>query len=86
MWKTTRGLLSTGEPILGIAALKGKDGKPCLAVGTKFSVQLFGSDLKLIGKHKYGVPAAAFAGPGGKECDRVYVVGTDGKVTVLVLR
>ena len=67
-------------------ALKGRDGKPCLAVGTKFGVQLFGSNLKLIGQHRLAIPAAGFGGPGGKEHDRVFVVGTDGQVTVLVLQ
>jgi len=64
--------------------LKGKDGKPRIAVGTKFSIQLFGADLKLIGRQ--AIPAVAFAGPGGKDRDRVYVVDGAGKVTVLILR
>jgi len=36
----------------------------------------------------YALPAqaAAFAGPGGKDKDRVYVVGPDGSVSVLVLK
>ena len=78
------GLLNTGEPILGLAMLKGKDGKPCLAVGTKMGVHLFGSDLKLIGTQP--MPVAAFAGPGGKDKDRVYVVDVAGNVTVLILK
>jgi hypothetical protein len=41
--------------------------------------------LKSIGKYPLTVPATGFAGPGGKERDRVYVVGTDGHVTVLAL-
>jgi hypothetical protein len=80
------GLLNTGEPILGMAMLKGKGGKPCLAVGTKFGVHLFGADLKEIGSHQLTVPAAGFAGPGGKDKDRVYVVDVAGNVTVLVLK
>ena len=54
------GLMSTGQPIIGMAVLKGKDGKPRLAVGTKMGVHLFGSDLKLIGSQP--MPVAAFAG------------------------
>ena len=77
------GLLKTGEPILGMAVLKGKDGKPRLAVGTKFAVHLFGPDLKPIGRQ--AISSVAFAGPGGKERDRVYVVDAGGKVTVLVM-
>jgi hypothetical protein len=86
------GLLNTGEPILGLAVLKGKDGRPRLAVGTKMGVHLFaptgvrrdGSDLKLIGSQP--MPVAAFAGPGGKDKDRVYVVDAAGNVTVLTLK
>jgi hypothetical protein len=86
------GLLNVGHPILGMAMLKGKDGKPRLAVGTKFGVHLFapsgvrrdGSDLKLIGSQ--AMPVAAFAGPGGKGRDRAYVVDSAGNVTVLVIR
>jgi hypothetical protein len=32
------------------------------------------------------IPAAAFAGPGGKDRDRLYIVGADGQVTVLSLK
>jgi len=32
------------------------------------------------------VPAAAFAGPGGKNNDRTFVIGSDGSVTVMVLK
>jgi hypothetical protein len=85
------GLLDLGEPILGMAMLKGQDGKPRLAVGTKFSVRLFaadptGTDMKEVGRNVLPVPAAAFAGPGGKEKDRVFVVDTAGNVTVLSLK
>jgi hypothetical protein len=90
------GLLDLGEPILGMAMLKGKDGKPRLAVGTKFSVRLFapipagtgpaGSCLTEVGRNVLPVPAAAFAGPGGKNKDRVFVVDTAGNVTVLSLK
>jgi hypothetical protein len=79
------GLLNTGEPILGMALLRGKDGKPRLAVGTKFAVHLFGNDLKGIGRHVLPTAAAAFAGPGGKNKDRTYVIDTAGKVTVLII-
>ena len=64
--------------------LKGKDGKPRLAVGTKMGVHLFGSDLKLIGSQP--MPVAAFAGPGGKTRDRTYIVNPAGQVTVLILK
>jgi hypothetical protein len=79
------GLLNTGEPILGMAALRSKDGKPRLAVGTKFAVHLFGNDLKEIGRHVLPTVAAAFAGPGGKLKDRAYVVDAAGKVAVLII-
>ena len=78
------GLLSIGEPVLGMAMLKGKDGKPQLAVGTKFGVHLFGPDLKPLGHQ--AVAAAAFAGPGGKERDRVYVIDMAGRVTILMIQ
>jgi hypothetical protein len=83
---SVQGVLNTGEPILGLAALKGKDGKPRLAVGTKFGVHLFGGDLKEIGNHKLPAPAAGFAGPGGKNKDCVYVVDVAGNVTVLTVK
>jgi hypothetical protein len=79
-------VLNAGEPVLGLAMLKGKDGKACLVVGTRFGVRLFGSDLKLIGGHKLTVPAAGFAGPGGQNKDNVYVVDAAGDVTVLTLK
>jgi len=63
--------------------LNGGDGKPCLAVGMKFWPQLFRANLKPIGKQ--AMSAAGFAGPGGKERDRVYVIDAGGKVTVLVM-
>jgi hypothetical protein len=78
------GLMSTGQPIVGMAVLKGKDGKACLAVATKFGVHLFGNDFKRVGTQ--AMPVAAFAGPGGKDKDRVYVVGPDGSVNVLKIR
>ncbi len=93
---TSLGLLNIGEPILGMAMLKGGDGKPRLAVGTKFSVRLFAPEgirgdaaaqtatgLKEIGRNVLTVPAAAFAGPGGKEKDRAFVVDAAGNVIVL---
>jgi len=79
-----RALLNAGEPIVGMAVLKGKAGKPCLAVGTKFGVHLFDADLKLIGRQT--IPAVAFAWPGGKDRDRAYVVDGAGTVTVLTLK
>jgi hypothetical protein len=83
---SVEGLLNVGEPILGLAILRGKDGKACLAVGTKFGVHLFGGDLKPIGSHEFSTPAAGFAGPGGKDKDRVYVVDVAGKVTILTVK
>jgi hypothetical protein len=85
------GRLSTGEPILGMAVLQGKDGNPCLAVGTRFSVQLFardpsGTGLTRVGKTVLPAPAAAFAGPGGANRDGVFVVDSAGQVSVLVLK
>jgi hypothetical protein len=85
------GLLNLGEPILGMATLKGKDGKPRLAVGTKFGVRLFaagpaGTGMKEIGGNVLPVPAAAFAGPGGKDKNRVFVVDAAGNVSVLSLK
>ena len=80
------GCLNAGEPILGLAMLKGKDGKSCLAVGTKFGVTLFGGDLKKIGRHRLSAPAAGFAGPGGKDKNCVYVVDVAGNVTVLTVK
>jgi hypothetical protein len=76
-------LASTGEPIIGMAFLAGPGGGPLLAVGTKFGVHLFDADMKPLGK--YAIAAAAFAGPGGKSRDRLYVVDAGGKVTVLIL-
>jgi hypothetical protein len=80
------GCINVGEPIIGMAVLKGKDAKPRIVVGTRFGVYVFGTDLKKIGGLALPTQAAAFAGPGGKERDRVYVVDAGGKVTVLVLR
>jgi hypothetical protein len=84
------GMLGTGQPILGMCMLTGKDGKAMLAVGTNFGVHLFGGDpatgsMKKVGEQKIPT-AAAFAGPGGKNKDRVYVIGPDGVVSVLVLK
>jgi hypothetical protein len=83
------GRLSIGEPIIGMAKLTGKDGKPCLALGTKFGVYLFASDgagLKKTGGMALPTQAVAFAGPGGKNKDRLYVVDAAGSVTVLSLK
>jgi hypothetical protein len=81
------GLICTGQPVVGMAVLKGKDGKPRLAVGTRFGVHLFAHGEN--GYQKLGItamPVAAFAGPGGPQRDRVYVVDPAGYVTVLVLK
>jgi len=78
--------VSVGEPIIGMTVLAGRDGKPRIVVGTKFGVQVFGTDLKKIGGVALPAQAVAFAGPGGKDKDRVYVVGRDGSVSVLVLK
>jgi len=48
-------------------------------------VHLFGDDLKEIGCHVLPTVATAFAGPGGKQKDRAYVVDAAGKVTVLII-
>jgi hypothetical protein len=85
------GVLNAGEPILGLAVLKGKDGKNCLAVGTRFGVHLFGADpsgagFKEIGAHRLSTPAAGFAGPGGKDKNSVYVVDMAGNVIVLTVK
>jgi hypothetical protein len=78
------GLLKTGERILGMAVVRDRENRPCLAVGTQLSVHLFGADLRLRGRQ--ALPAVAFAGPGGQKRDRVYVVDATGKVTVLKCR
>jgi hypothetical protein len=76
-------LLNTGEPILGMALLNNGRGQSCLAVGTKFGVHLFGPDFKLRGRH--AMRAAAFAGPGGKNRDRVCVVDAAGRAHVVAM-
>jgi len=78
------GLLNAEGPIVGMAMLKNREGQACLAVGTKFGIRLFGPDLKLIG-HQI-LPAVAFAGPGGRDHDRVYAVDAAGVVTIRALR
>jgi hypothetical protein len=88
------GRLNVGEPIIGMITLMGKDGKPCLAIGTKFGVYLFvpagagplGAGLKKVGGLTLSTPAVAFVGPGGKNKDRVYVVDAAGNVTVLAVK
>jgi hypothetical protein len=77
-------MLNAGGPVLGLAMLKDRKDRAGLAVGTKFGVQLFDGEFKRIGAR--AMPAAAFAGPGGKGKDRVYVVDAAGHVTVLVLK
>ncbi len=62
-------LINVGEPIVGMAAVKGKGGKTLLAVGTKFGVHLFGADFKLIGSHKLAAPRPA--SPGRAERTRI---------------
>jgi len=74
--------LKTGEPILALAVVRDRGDRPCLAVGTKLAVHLFGPDLKLGRRH--ALPAIAFAGPGGHKRDRVYVVDAAGKVKVIL--
>lgn len=41
--------LSVSEPIIGMAVLTGRDGNPRIVVGTKFGVQVFGTEIKKIG-------------------------------------
>jgi hypothetical protein len=77
------GLLRTGEPILGLCLLKGRDGQPLIAVGTKFGAHLFAADFRPLGRQPLSI--AAFAGPTGPARDRAYVVQPNGDVTVLSL-
>ena len=81
---SSKALLNTGQPVLGICMLRGKDGKPRLAVATEFGVSIFGQDLKLIGRR--AIPISAFVGPAGKGKDGAYVVDSAGNVTVLTLQ
>ena len=67
-----------------MATLKGNDGKPCLAVGTKSGVHRFGRDCTL--KGRVALASVAFAGPGGKNRDRVSTVDSRGEVRVLILK
>jgi hypothetical protein len=83
--------MGTGEPMLGMAMLKTAGGQPRLAVGTRFGVHLFACEttggtsvFKKVGSN--ALPLASFAGPGGKNRDRVFAIGPDGSVTVLTLR
>jgi hypothetical protein len=55
-----------------------------LAVVTKFGVHVFGGDLKKLGRCPQA--SKSFAGPGGKNKDRVYCVDDAGKVTVVVIK
>lgn len=75
-----------GRQIIGMTVLTGRDGKPRIVVGTRFGVQVFGTDLKKLGGVSLPAQAAAVAGPSGKDKDRVYLVGPDGSVSVLVLK
>jgi hypothetical protein len=77
-------VLNGRDRTTGIALLKGTDGKPCLAVGTRTGVKLFGSDYRLVGHA--ALPVTALAGPGGRNRDRVYAVDAAGNVTVLRLK
>jgi len=57
------------------------------SLGTKFGVHVFAADQN--GYQKLGsmaVAVAAFAGPGGRLRDRVYVVDPAGYIKVLVLK
>jgi hypothetical protein len=81
---SSKALLNTGQPVLGLCMLRGKDGKPRLAVATQFGVSLFGQDLKLIGRR--AIPVSAFVGPAGKNKDSAYVIDSAGNVTVLTLQ
>lgn len=80
----TIGLINTGEPILGMCLLGEKGAARRLAVVTKFGVHVFGGDLKKLGRCPQA--AKSFAGPGGKNKDRVYCVDDAGKVTVVVVK
>jgi len=76
-------LLNAKGPVLGLAALHGRAGRSALVVGTKLGVQAYGSDFQPLGGR--ALPVAAFAGPGGKSGDRVFVVEPSGAARVLVL-
>jgi hypothetical protein len=80
----TIGLINTGEPILGMCLLGEKGAARRLAVVTKFGVHVFGGDLKKLGRCPQA--SKSFAGPGGKNKDRVYCVDDAGKVTVVVIK
>ena len=80
----TIGLINTGEPILGMCLLGEKGAARRLAVVTKFGVHVFGGDLKKLDRCPQ--PSKSFAGPGGKNKDRVYCVDDAGKVTVVVIK
>ena len=77
-------MLNAAGPVLGLAMLQDRKGRACLAVGTQFGVHLVGPDFKRRGMR--AMPAAAFAGPGGKDRDRAFVVDASGHVTVLILK
>jgi len=76
-------MLNAKGPVLGLAALHTREGGPILAVGTKFGVRAYGSDLQPVGGAT--LPLVAFAGPGGKSADRVFAVEPSGAIRVLVL-
>jgi len=78
-------LLNTGEPILGMAVLGVKSGSSPrrLAIGTRFAVHVCGPDFARISRTP--APAIGFAGPGGRDRDRVFIVQCGGRIAVLVL-
>jgi len=80
-----RSALNTGEPILGMAVLGAETGSSPrrLAVGTRFAVHVYGPDFARISRTE--APAIGFAGPAGRERDRVFIVQPDGQIAVLAL-
>jgi hypothetical protein len=78
---TPLALLNTGEPILGMAVLGDGPSSRRLAVGTRFAVHVYGADFARVSRT--AAPAIGFAGPGGPQRDRVYVVHGDGTVEAL---
>jgi hypothetical protein len=78
-------VLNTGEPILGLAVLGAETGSGPrrLVVGTRFAVHVYGPDFARISRTD--APAIGFAGPAGKDRDRVFIVQPDGRIAVLAL-
>ena len=76
-------VLNVRDQTTGMALLRDQPGKPCLAVGTRTGVLLFGSNYQLLGRAS--LPVTALTGPGGVQGDCVYTIDAAGQVTVLQL-